>query len=58
MDINVTSSFFGLSENVRKCQKKELYEKCLLNANADKMIKECGCLPLHLTMEDQVSILP
>ena len=58
MDVSVTDSFLGLDEDIRKCQRKDKFEKCVLTNSVDNMLKECGCVPLHIaTMQDKVVFL-
>ena len=54
MDINVTDSFLDLNENVRGCQSKEKFAKCLQTKYADQMMKECGCVSVQIALQNQV----
>ena len=54
MDINVTDSFLGLNENTRGCQEKRNHEKCVSKDYVNKIMKKCGCVPISLSLHEQV----
>ena len=53
-NIEVTKSFLGLDEDVKKCQNKESYDNCTTNYYHDNIRKKCGCLQLTININGKV----
>ena len=54
-EIQVTDNFLGLGENVRKCQPRKLFDECIQNSHVDMIKTFCGCLPLSLQLNKNVT---
>ena len=52
--IQVTQSYLGLDQEVRKCQNEESLDTCITNQYLDTVQKKCGCLPFQLRLKNQV----
>ena len=52
--ISVTDSFLGLDINSRKCQNVGTYNDCKTKLYIEKMMYECGCLPLSHILSEKV----
>ena len=50
----VTESFLGLDQDVRGCQNEEHYDECTTRQYIENMRENCGCLPLSISLTDQV----
>ena len=50
----VTESFLGLDQDVRGCQNDEHYDECTTRQYIENMREKCGCLPLSISISDQV----
>ena len=56
-EIHVTDEFLSLDENTKGCQSVGKYRNCLSGYYQE--IKEtCGCLPLYLSLENEVQKMP
>ena len=55
-EIFVTDSFMGLDGATKNCQKTETYDDCKTWLHVDNLRKECGCLPLSLTLSEKVKV--
>ena len=53
-EISVTESFMKLDDNVRGCQDVEFLSTCLVKKYV-QMKSKCGCVPLSLSFDDEVS---
>ena len=53
-EIKATSSYWGLEQDVRKCQNKETFYNCTTRHYLDKILNDCGCLPLNLGFSNKV----
>ena len=53
-EISVTESFLGLDRDTIKCQNIESYNDCKTRLYVRNMRKECGCLPLSLSLSEKV----
>ena len=53
-EISVTKSFMGLDIDTIKCQNIESYNDCKTRLYVSNMRKECGCLPLSLSLSEEV----
>ena len=53
-EISVTDSFLGLDINSRKCQNVKTFNDCKTTLYIEKMMHECGCLPLSHTLSEKV----
>ena len=49
--IEVTDSYLGLDEKVKKCQKEEPLQNCTTRRCRDTLLGQCGCLPFHMNLE-------
>ena len=49
-EIEVTDSYLGLEQDLRKCQNEEPFYNCTTRKYMDTILEECGCLPLHIHM--------
>ena len=47
-DVKGTEYYFGLDENVRKCQHDEPYENCTTRAYETTLRDSCGCIPINM----------
>merc|ERR1711860_404923 len=47
-EIIVTDSFLGLERDIRNCQNIETFNDCITRQYNEKLLQQCGCLPLHL----------
>ena len=52
--IEVSDSFLGLSMNDKGCQNEEIFGECTTNHYIDTLLKQCGCLPLNIRVEEKV----
>ena len=51
-EIEVTDSFYGLENEMRKCQgykSKETYDNCTTRYFMEEMRLKCGCLPYAIS---------
>ena len=55
--IKVTDSFLKMNEDVKGCQDKEPLHNCTTRQYVDSTIKTCGCLPLNMRINDDVSFM-
>ena len=53
-EIQVTNSYLGLKQDVRKCQNDEAFDKCTSRQYLDTILAECGCLPLKMRNSNKV----
>ena len=53
-ELSVTKSFMGLDIDIIKCQNIESYNDCKTRLYVRNMRKECGCLPLSLSLSEKV----
>ena len=53
-EIDSTSSYNGMSQDIRGCQNKESVDKCTTRSYEEKLRKKCGCLPLAIRILEQV----
>ena len=53
-EIEVTTSYLGLDEDVRGCQNVEPFDNCTTRHYIDSLLDHCGCLPLHIRLSDEV----
>ena len=56
-DIQVTDDFFAIDERIRKCQSRKLFDECIKDSHVDSIRKSCGCLPLSLQLNKNVTVL-
>ena len=56
-DIEVTESYLGLDQNIRRCQNAEPYDNCTTRHYIDALMKECKCLPFSIAQFSKVMIL-
>ena len=54
-EISVTESFMQLGDKVRGCQDVEIQRNCTFEKYFQTKSK-CGCVPLSLSLDDEVSI--
>ena len=52
--VEVTESYMGMPEDIRKCQNKEPYENCTTRLFITTLMETCGCLPFNIRLSDQV----
>ena len=52
--IDVTPSFLGLDENIKKCQNKESFDYCTTHYYLDTIRKKCNCVPLAINTLEKV----
>ena len=50
----VTQSFLGLDENVKKCQNKMPFDNCTTSHYLDTIRKKCKCLPFTVNSLEEV----
>ena len=53
--MTVTENFLGLSDIVKACQ-IETFEDCQVNSYIREVEKQCGCVPIALTMASSVEV--
>ena len=53
-EIDGTSSYNGMSQDIRGCQNKESVDKCTTRSYEEELRKNCGCLPLAIRILEQV----
>ena len=53
-EIKVTESFLGMEMDVKKCQNEIPLEECTTKLYINSLLKQCGCLPLHLISANKV----
>ena len=53
-EIDGTSSFNAMSQDIIGCQNKESADKCTTRSYEEKLRKKCGCLPLAIRILEQV----
>ena len=53
-EIDGTSSFNAMSQDIRGCQNIESVYKCSTRHYQEELRKKCGCLPLAIRLLDQV----
>ena len=56
-EIKVTESYLSLDQNVRECQNEEPFYNCTTRKYFDTILRECGCLPLHIRLSNKVNCL-
>ena len=56
-EIEVTDSYLGLDQTVRKCQDKEPFYNCTSKYYMNAIIEECGCVPLSIRLSTKVRYL-
>ena len=56
-EIKVTDSYLGLDQDLKKCQNEEPYFNCTTRHYHDAVLKQCGCLPLHIARSNKVIFL-
>ena len=56
-EIKATSSYWGLEQDVRKCQNKETFYNCTTRHYIKTLIEECECLPFNIRLSRKVSML-
>ena len=54
-EIEVTDNYFAIDERIRKCQSRKLYDECIKNSHVDSIRTSCGCLPLSLQYNKNVT---
>ena len=54
--IEVTESFMGQNEDVRKCQPEPFFN-CTTRKYMDALLDQCGCLPLKIRLSKKVLIV-
>ena len=52
--MSVTDSFLELDDTIRECQNVETFNDCETRLFIEKMLQECGCLPLSHILSEQV----
>ena len=52
--MSVTDSFLELDDTIRECQNVETFNDCETRLFIEKMLRECGCLPLSHILSEQV----
>ena len=55
--IEVTDSYLGLDQHIRRCQIEETLFDCSTREYIDTVLGECGCLPLNVNMFNTVTLL-
>ena len=50
-EFKVTDSYLGLEKDARGCQNEEPMENCTTRHYNDKVLWECGCLPININMQ-------
>ena len=53
-EMSVTESFLELDNTIRECQNVETFNDCETRLFIEKMLQECGCLPLSHILSEQV----
>ena len=46
--VEITDSYLGLDQDVRKCQNVEPYQNCTSRHYFDSFLGQCGCLPFYM----------
>ena len=46
--VEITDSYLGLDQDVRKCQNVEPYQNCTSRHYFDTFLGQCGCLPFYM----------
>ena len=46
--VEITDSYLGLDQNIRKCQNEEPYQNCTSRRYHDTFLGQCGCLPFYM----------
>lgn len=54
-EIQVTNSYLGKDQNVRKCQHEEPTFNCTTKLYLDTVLGRCGCLPLSIRLSNEVT---
>ena len=53
-EIDGTSSYIAMSQDIRGCQNQESVDKCSTRHYQEELRKNCGCLPLAIRILEQV----
>ena len=56
-EIQVTDSYLGLDQDLRKCQNEEPFYNCTTRTYIDTIFEECGCFPFHMKVSKKVAVL-
>ena len=56
-EIEVTDSYLGLDQDLRKCQNEEPFYNCTTRKHMVTIMEECGCLPIHMKLSNKVAVL-
>ena len=54
-EIEVTSSYLGLDQDVRSCQNEEPFYNCTTRHYLDELLNKCGCLPFNIRLMEKVT---
>ena len=54
--IEVTDSYLGLDQDVRKCQSDETYQTCTSRQYHDTFLGHCGCLPFYMNLDKVTNV--
>ena len=52
-EIEVTTSYLGLDQEVRGCQNVEPFDNCTTRHYIENLLDHCGCLPFHIRLSDE-----